>query len=134
MSYLQPAKISPITLSVQIVLIDLPRLETPRKLCCMSLFSSQIQVSYTGIFSPQAEGWQWLVLLGQAQGTGLKQVKPSAQGLVSGLAGQLRMVIVLRQVAQNQESRLAIVIALQEFRQRPVGAMALFVHDALLDH
>src|SRR5689334_21495886 len=100
MSYLHPAKMSPTTLSVQGVLISLAWTGGLRT---QPWVYSHLSMKFgTGIFLPYAEGLQWLVLQRQLQIAGLKKIQPSAQGLVSGFAGQFRVVIVLRKVRQHQ--------------------------------
>jgi hypothetical protein len=75
-----------------------------------------------------------VVLLGQGQGTGLEKVHFASQGLVSGLASDCGVVIMLGKVRQNQERSLAVIVFLKELGQGGVGKMAHTAHDPLLDH
>src|ERR1044071_10072914 len=110
MSYLHPAKISPMTLSVQAVLIHLPRFEAPDALMYESILildSRFVQV----YFSAQADGSHGLVLPGQGQSAGLKKVHPASQGFIGCVPDQLGVIVVLGDVRQNQELRARVVVA-----------------------
>src|SRR5579859_6450570 len=93
MSYLHPARISPITLSVQAVLITY--LDFEPESYGLSTYSQPSLPFRTGIFSAQAERGHGLVLAGQAQVAGLEKVHPATQRFPGGLPGEFRVVIVL---------------------------------------